>query len=150
MLALDLQFQSAFDLAEFNDLGPCYQARSLPLQSCSAGSAHAVDEVLSHLGQVVVDDVSDVIDMQATRRDIGGNQQRIQDVATRYSNVKFKHVLLPVWISAYRYRDKPYRFLVNGQTGAVSGESPTSWIKVTLLTILMLVIVFILLLVFSH
>ena len=64
------------------------------------------------------------------RHDIGGDQQRIHSVSTRYSGVKFKHVLLPVWISAYRYRDKAYRFLINGQTGEVSGESPKSWWKI--------------------
>jgi len=67
------------------------------------------------------------------RRDIGGDQQRIHSVSTRYSQVTFKHVLLPVWISAYRYGDKVYRFAVNGQTGEISGESPKSWWKVALL-----------------
>ena len=54
---------------------------------------------------------------ELVRRDIGGDQQRIHAVDTRYSDIKFKHVLLPVWLSAYRYRDKVYRFLINGQTG---------------------------------
>jgi ribosomal protein S27E len=84
------------------------------------------------------------------RRDIGGNQQRVHTVATQYSSVTFKHVLLPVWISAYRYRDKVFRFLVNGQTGEVSGESPVSWVKVTLLTIGIVVFFLILLVVFSN
>ena len=66
-------------------------------------------------------------------RDIGGDQQRVENVATRYSDIKFKHVLLPVWISAYRYRDKAYRFVINGQTGEVSGESPKSWWKIAFL-----------------
>jgi hypothetical protein len=74
------------------------------------------------------------------RQDIGGDQQRVQDVSTQYSNVKFKHVLLPVWISAYRYRNKVFRFLINGQTGEVAGESPMSWQKVTLLVIAILVV----------
>jgi LSD1 subclass zinc finger protein len=87
---------------------------------------------------------------QLIRRDIGGDQQRIHRADTRYSNVTFKHVLLPVWISAYRYRDKPYRFLINGQSGEVSGESPKSWIKVALLTILILFVVFVLLVLFSN
>jgi LSD1 subclass zinc finger protein len=84
------------------------------------------------------------------RRDIGGDQQRVHQVSTQYSNVTFKHVLLPVWISAYRYRDKVFRFLVNGQTGEVSGESPMSWAKVTMITIAIVVIVFILLVLFSN
>jgi ribosomal protein S27E len=84
------------------------------------------------------------------RRDIGGDQQRVHSVATQYSNVKFKHVLLPVWISAYRYRDKVFRFLINGQTGEVSGESPTSWTKVTLLAIGVVVFFLILLVLFRN
>jgi hypothetical protein len=74
------------------------------------------------------------------RREIGGDSQRIDSMNTRYGSLTFKHVLMPVWISAYRYRDKTYRFLVNGQTGETSGESPLSWIKVTLLVILGLIL----------
>jgi ribosomal protein S27E len=80
------------------------------------------------------------------RRDIGGDQQRVHSVSTRYAEVKFKHVLLPVWISAYRYRDKAYRFLINGQTGEVSGESPRSWWKIALLVLAVLAVVFVMLL----
>jgi DNA-directed RNA polymerase subunit RPC12/RpoP len=69
------------------------------------------------------------------RRDIGGDAQRVHQVSTRYGDVKFKHVLLPVWMSAYRFNNKTYRFLVNGQTGEVAGESPLSWQKVTFLAI---------------
>lgn len=73
--------------------------------------------------------------LAAVRRDIGGDQQRVQSVSTRYAEVRFKHVLLPAWLSAYRYRDKVYRFLVNGQSGEVSGESPVSWWKVAFLVL---------------
>jgi hypothetical protein len=79
------------------------------------------------------------------RRDIGGDQQRVHHVSTRYSDVRFKHVLLPVWISAYRYRDKAFRFLINGQTGEVSGESPKSWWKIGFLVLGILIVLFLLL-----
>jgi LSD1 subclass zinc finger protein len=82
------------------------------------------------------------------RADIGGDQQRVHRVDSRYSDVRFKHVLLPVWISAYRFRDKTYRFLVNGQTGEVAGESPVSWQKVTWLVVAV-VVFFLLVLVFG-
>src|SRR4051794_23381757 len=36
-----------------------------------------MDEVLSHLGQVVVDDVGDIVHVQSTRRDVGGNQNLV-------------------------------------------------------------------------
>jgi predicted RNA-binding Zn-ribbon protein involved in translation (DUF1610 family) len=66
------------------------------------------------------------------RQDIGGDHQRIHTKNTSYANITFKHVLLPVWISAYRYGGKVYRFLVNARTGEVQGERPWSWIKITL------------------
>lgn len=60
------------------------------------------------------------------QRDIGGDEQRISSVKTAYSNERFKHLLLPIWMAAYRYRGKSYRFIVNGQTGRVQGERPWS------------------------
>jgi predicted RNA-binding Zn-ribbon protein involved in translation (DUF1610 family) len=63
--------------------------------------------------------------------DIGGDHQRIDSVSTRYANITYKHLLLPVWLSAYRYRDRSYRFLVNARTGEVRGERPWSFWKIT-------------------
>lgn len=54
-------------------------------------------------------------------------------VETRYLAVSFKLILLPVWIAAYRYRGRPYRFLVNARTFAVEGERPWSWLKIGLI-----------------
>ena len=59
-------------------------------------------------------------------RDIGGDHQRIHAAETRYGDISFKHILLPVWMSAFRFRDKIYRFVVNGRTGEVQGERPYS------------------------
>jgi predicted RNA-binding Zn-ribbon protein involved in translation (DUF1610 family) len=79
------------------------------------------------------------------RREIGGDEQRIEAIRTQYGDVGFKHALMPVWISAYRYRDRAFRFLVNGQTGEVVGESPVAWWKVALLAILALFVVYLIL-----
>ncbi len=65
------------------------------------------------------------------KRDIGGDEQRISSVNTQHDNITFKHILLPVWISTYRYKGRVYRFLVNGRTGEVQGERPWSWVKIT-------------------
>lgn len=67
--------------------------------------------------------------------DIGGDRQRIHDIQTRVSNVTFKHILLPVWLAAYKYRGKTYRFVVNGQTGKVKGERPWSIWKILFATL---------------
>jgi DNA-directed RNA polymerase subunit RPC12/RpoP len=42
-------------------------------------------------------------------------------------------VLLPMWIMAYRYRERVFRLLVNGQTGKVTGQAPRSWWKLLLI-----------------
>jgi DNA-directed RNA polymerase subunit RPC12/RpoP len=80
--------------------------------------------------------VMDAAIRESARRDIGGDEQRVLSVKTRHDNVTFKHILLPVWLSAYRYKDKVYRFMVNARTGEVQGERPWSWIKIACLAIL--------------
>jgi ribosomal protein S27E len=67
--------------------------------------------------------------------DVPGDTHRGLSVSSTYSAVTFKHVLLPVWIAAYRYRNDVYRFLVNGQTGEVVGKAPWSWVKIALFTL---------------
>lgn len=65
-------------------------------------------------------------------RDVPGDTHRGLTVHNQFSHVTFKHVLLPIWIAAYRYGGKPYQFLVNGQTGEVVGKAPWSTAKIAL------------------
>ncbi|MEO6298119.1 MAG: primosomal protein N' (replication factor Y) - superfamily II helicase [Paracoccaceae bacterium] len=83
----------------------------------------------------------DAVIYQDVRSDIGGDEQRVDNVDTDYENEKFKHVLLPVWMAAYKYANKSYRFLVNGQTGEVQGERPWSVWKITFAVIGVLIVV---------
>jgi len=69
------------------------------------------------------------------RHAIGGDQQRINDIRTSHSDTTFKHVLLPLWTAGFRFRDKTYRFVVNGRTGKVRGERPYSVVKIALAVI---------------
>jgi hypothetical protein len=69
---------------------------------------------------------------QAVRHDIGGDHQQISDVDVNYSDLTFKHILLPVWISAFRYNEKVYRFTINARTGELIGKRPYSTIKIVL------------------
>lgn len=79
------------------------------------------------------------------RRDIGGDEQRVHQVLTSYSAITFKHLLLPVWISAYRFRDQVYQVMVNARTGEVQGERPYSaWKIVGFIILLALVVLFLL------
>ncbi|MBM9594790.1 primosomal protein N' (replication factor Y) - superfamily II helicase [Roseitranquillus sediminis] len=74
------------------------------------------------------------------RFDIGGDRQRIHQMQTQVDGVTFKHVLLPVWVAAYKYRGESYRFVVNGQTGRVQGERPWSPWKVALAVLLAVIL----------
>jgi hypothetical protein len=69
------------------------------------------------------------------RQDIGGDEQQIDDLDIALSAQTFKHILLPVWMAAYKYNGKTYRFVVNGQTGRVQGERPYSAWKIALAVI---------------
>lgn len=84
------------------------------------------------------------------RRDIGGDEQRIDWYEIHHNDMTFKHVLLPIWISAYTYHGRTFQFLVNGRTGEVQGERPYSAVKITLFVLMILAIVATLLLVFNR
>ncbi|MEM6488068.1 MAG: primosomal protein N' (replication factor Y) - superfamily II helicase [Pseudomonadota bacterium] len=75
------------------------------------------------------------------RRAIGGDEQRIHSMDTRFDGVTFKHVLLPVWLAAYRYNNRPYRVAINGRTAEVRGERPYSWTKIAAAVLFVLLIV---------
>jgi ribosomal protein S27E len=81
----------------------------------------AYDEARAYMDRIIIRDV---------KFDIGGDRQRVDDIDTRVSDVTFKHILLPVWLAAYKYRGKTFRFVVNGHTGRVQGERPYSAWKI--------------------
>jgi DNA-directed RNA polymerase subunit RPC12/RpoP len=67
--------------------------------------------------------------------DVPGDTHMNLQVDTTLSGKRYRHTLLPVWVCAYRFRGKAFRFLVNGRTGEVQGEAPLSWVKITLLVL---------------
>ncbi len=80
------------------------------------------------------------------RKDIGGDEQRISSSETQYHDITFKHILLPVWMTAYRFRDKIFRILINARTGEVQGERPFSALKIVAAVLAALVLIGILVL----
>jgi DNA-directed RNA polymerase subunit RPC12/RpoP len=82
---------------------------------------------------------------QTVLRAIGGDEQRIHSMTPQYSNITFKHLLLPVWLGVYRYQGKVYQVLVNARTGEVQGERPYSAGKIALAVIaaiILLIVIF--------
>jgi DNA-directed RNA polymerase subunit RPC12/RpoP len=67
--------------------------------------------------------------------DVPGDTHMGLTVNTALSGRKYRLALLPVWVCAYRFRGKAFRFLVNGRTGEVQGHAPLSWLKIALLVV---------------
>lgn len=60
---------------------------------------------------------------------------------TNYDAKKYCYYLLPTYNFMYKYKDKSYNTLMNGQTGKVGSNVPRSKVKITLF-VLMLVLIF--------
>jgi len=58
------------------------------------------------------------------------DQVRKLKVSATYSDVKFKYLMLPIWLSSFKFNSKLYNFAVNGQTGKVGGQAPISPLRV--------------------
>jgi DNA-directed RNA polymerase subunit RPC12/RpoP len=82
----------------------------------------------------------DAMILRDVKYDIGGDQQRVSNVSTEISAITFKHILLPVWLAAYKYRGRTFRIVVNGRTGRVQGERPYSAWKIAVAVVLGLIV----------
>ena len=67
---------------------------------------------------------------------IGGDVQRVHSLNSRYEAITFKHLLLPVWLLAYKYGDRTFQVFINAATGEVQGERPYSVWKILFAVIL--------------
>lgn len=92
-------------------------------------------------GFEVAKEVMDGPIRSSIRNHIGGDEQRIISTRTNYTAITFKHLLCPVYTSAYRYKEKLYRFLINARTGEVQGERPYSAIKIALAILAALIVI---------
>ncbi len=81
-------------------------------------------------------------------RYIGPGHRNVK-VNVRIENLRSEPVLLPVWIMAYHYNGGTYRFLINGQTGKVTGRAPVSKTKVAVAVVIGIAVVLLLFLLFG-
>jgi hypothetical protein len=71
-------------------------------------------------------------------REVPGDTHRNLQVAIDYSGQTFKHILVPLWLLSYQYRQRAYQVVINGYTGAMAGEYPKSWVKIFFAILLLL------------
>ncbi|MGL4875748.1 MAG: hypothetical protein ACRC30_13975 [Clostridium sp.] len=75
----------------------------------------------------------------------GYDEVNLKKLKIKYKNSKFMHILVPIWTANYDYKGKKYNYIINGETGKMSGEIPYSGVKLTLIAIGVLILLGILL-----
>ena len=74
LLSLNLDAQGTLESEQFSPLIDPEESGSEALRAGAAGASHAMDEILGHLGEIVVDDVSDILDVNTARGQVGGDE----------------------------------------------------------------------------
>ena len=109
-----------WDLPELKPFRPAYLA-GYKAQRYQVELKEGFEQAKGIIADIIANDV---------RADIGGDEQQIHQLATAYSAITFKHLFLPVWVSAYRFNGKIYQVLVNARTCEVQGDQPYSLWKI--------------------
>lgn len=47
-----------------------------------------------------------------------------------FEDETWRYILLPIYLASYRFNEKVYQVMVNGQTGTIAGQKPVAWSKV--------------------
>lgn len=122
---------------------PLAKAQPFTLQFLSGYFARTYDVSLEDGFRRGKQRMDEAIRQEVVRR-IGGDEQRVTGQKSAYNDITYKHLLLPIWLLAYRYHQKTYRVTVNAATGEVQGERPYSWVKITLFVLMWMVIALVL------
>src|SRR3546814_12494622 len=78
--------------------------------------------------------MEDVVRM-TDQADIGSDVQQITALGGKCEGLKYKHLLLPVWLLTVVYGGRPFQVFINGVTGEVQGQRPYSKLKIALAVI---------------
>ncbi|MCA5005769.1 zinc finger domain-containing protein [Sphingobacterium bovistauri] len=84
-----------------------------------------------------------VIDQEVSSwiyQDIGGDEQRINDYNIQLSDITLRYILLPLYMSSYKYKGKTYNILINAFSGRVYGDRPYSFWKIFFLVSAILIV----------
>ena len=78
------------------------------------------------------------------KHDNHADRVRSLKFSTTHDGITYKYLMVPLWLSSFTYKEKIYHFMVNGQTGKVGGDVPTSPIKVAFAIFVTFAVLFIL------
>ena len=115
-----------FDTAKNVAYKPEYLA-GFAAERYSVGIKAAWEKAKKSIGKKLESDISSKIRYENNADHVGS-----VNVTTKFKNITYKYLMLPIWCSAFTYNGKVYQFMVNGQTGKVYGKTPVSVWKVLL------------------
>lgn len=64
------------------------------------------------------------------RQSIRSRHVRNFAMTADFEDEVWRFILLPVYLMSYRYQERSFQVLVNGQTGAIGGQKPVEWQKI--------------------
>lgn len=117
-----LEHLQDFDTSQFVPYEPAYLAGFL---------AQAYDIQLDHAWTVARDMMREETRLKC-RDQASTSQIRQFTMSLDFSDESWRYVLLPVYVAVYRYENKVFQVMVNGQTGMIAGQRPVDWPKVWL------------------
>lgn len=77
------------------------------------------------------------------REDVLRRFDEVRDVRVRadFRDETYKHVMMPIYTTAYTYKGKQYHVLINGQSGIVEGDYPKSPAKIAAIVAAVLAVI---------
>lgn len=112
--------------AELADLSP-FQATPQPFDAEDTDLPFELGQLTRTAARVAGTDAMRELHAARLEDDVGAVRL---STSCLFHDLEGTPVLLPIWIGAYRVGDKPYRVVLNGQTGALTGTAPVSWVKI--------------------
>ena len=100
---------------------------------------------LDNAWEIAKKDMFDILHNEITadiRARYAANHVRNLTMSVKHSGIKYKYLLLPIWLSSFKYKQKIFQFMVNGQTGKVGGHAPVSPIRVAIALIIAAAIIY--------
>jgi DNA-directed RNA polymerase subunit RPC12/RpoP len=122
---------TGFDEKKIRELEPwpTQYVRPFSAEYVAGHLSRTYDLTVEQAFEVAKSSMESTID-RTVRSDIGGDEQRVHSKDTKWFNMTFKHVLLPIWLLTVIYAGKPFHVCINGFTGEVQGRRPYSTAKI--------------------
>ncbi len=128
-----------FDTNDYQDYKPEYMA-GYAAEKYTVTVHDAWKEAQKRMSSNLDEEICDLV-----RDKHHADHTRTKELNVQYSEAMFKYLFLPIWLSSFRYNGKVYQFMINGQTGKVSGDRPYSGWKLFFLFLVIAIILWLLL-----